>query len=132
MKTNTETQPSANKSWLTAGNFAWLLVYIATMAGVVGGLAVARRQALADFDSPEAQAQWQTFRDSMKRIADDPEAPIDRRVPKSEEPPTLRLLRDYFGTVVLLAWLLCSALFATLMFMIRGVIGGPKFQPRAD
>lgn len=122
----------ASRSWLTPANIAWLVVYLLTMGAVVLGLATARRQAMAEFDSPTAQAEWQEFRDDMKKIADDPAAPIDRRVPKSEEPPTLRLLRDYFGTVVLLALLLCSALFATFMFMVRGVFGGPAFQPRTE
>jgi hypothetical protein len=33
---------------------------------------------------------------------------------------------------VLLALLLCSALFATLMVMVRGVFGQSQFMPRND
>lgn len=118
--------------WLTPTNLVWLILYLLTMSAVVAGLSYARQQALASFDSPQARDQWQAFRDDMKKIADDPEAPIDRRMPQSDEPPTLRLLRDYFGTCVMLALLLCSALFATLMVMIRGVFAGERYQPRTD
>ena len=120
------------QGWLTMANVVWFLVYLLAMGGVVFGLDYARRQAIARFDSPEALGQWQEFRDDMKKVADDPKSSVDRRMPKSAEPPTLRLLRDYFGTVVLLALLLCSALFLTFMFMLRGVLGGAAYQPRAD
>ena len=126
-------KPTAQpQSWLTTANVVWLVFYLLAMGGVVYGLDYARRLAIARFDSPEARDQWQEFRDDMKKVADDPTAPVDRRMPKSAEPPTLRLLRDYFGTCVLLALLLCSALFATFMFMLRGVFGGAAYQPRAD
>jgi hypothetical protein len=117
--------------WLTTANLAWLLVYLLTMSGVVGGLLAARKQALADFASPDAQAQWDAFRDDMRKIAGDPHSPVTRQVPKSDEPPTLRLLRDYFGTVLLLSLLLTSALFITFMVMVRGVMSS-NFVPRED
>ncbi len=119
-------------TWFTTANIVWFVIYLLAMSGIVFGLDYARRQAIAQFDSPEALGQWQEFRDEMKKVAEDPTASVDRRMPKSEEPPTLRLLRDYFGTCVLLGLLLCSALFATFMFMLRGVVGGPTYQPRAD
>ncbi len=117
--------------WLTIANLTWLLLYLLTMSGVIAGLMIARQQALANFASPAAQAQWDEFRDDMRKIADNPHAPVTRRVPQSVEPPTLRLLRDYFGTVLLLSLLLTSALFITFMVMVRGVIGS-SFVPRQD
>ena len=117
--------------WLTVANMAWLVVYLLTMSGVVAGLLVARQQAMANFASPAAQAQWEEFRDDMRKIADDPQSPVTRRVPQSVEPPTLRLLRDHFGTVLLLSLLLTSALFVTFMVMVRGVLAS-NFVPRED
>ncbi len=117
--------------WLTVANMAWLVVYLLAMSDVVAGLLVARQQAMANFASPDAQAQWDEFRDDMRKIADNPNSPVTRRVPQSVEPPTLRLLRDYFGIVLLLSLLLTSALFVTFMVMVRGVLGS-NFVPRED
>lgn len=117
--------------WLTITNMAWLVVYLLTMSGVVAGLLVARQQAIANFASPDAQAQWDEFRDDMRKIADNPHSPVTRRVPQSAEPPTLRLLRDYFSIVLLLSLLLTSALFVTIMVMVRGVLS-TNFVPRED
>lgn len=120
------------QAWLTTANVLWIVLYLCTMGAVVLGLHTAREQALANFSSADAQSEWDEFRSDMKKISEDPDAPVARRVPKSEEPPTLRLLRDYYGTCVLLALLLCSALFATLMVMVRGVFGQSQFIPRND
>lgn len=126
------TNPGASPSWLNATNLVWLVIYLLCMAGVVFGLSVARERALTAMASPEAQANWTDFRSEMKRQAEDPKAPVARQPPRSEEPPALRLLRDYYGTCVALALVLCSALFITVMVMLRGVLGGERFVPRAD
>jgi hypothetical protein len=68
----------------------------------------------------------------MKKVADDPKSPIDRKMPESAEPPTLRLLRDYYGTCVLLSLFLCTALFVAFMVMARGAAASQRFQPRPD
>jgi hypothetical protein len=112
------------RSWLTPGNGLWLLLYLAMIASVIGGLFYARQQA-EQFDSPEARAQWNDFRDEMQKIE-------GRRVSKREEPPQLQLLRDHFVACLAMALLLSSALFATLMFMIRGAIASPGVSPRPD
>jgi hypothetical protein len=91
---------------------------------VIGGLFYARQQA-EQFNSPQARAQWNEFRDEMKKIE-------GRRVSKREEPPQLQLLRDHFVACLSMALLLSSALFATLMFMIRGALASPGVLPRPD
>jgi phytoene dehydrogenase-like protein len=125
--TSTETHP---RTWYTWTNFAWLVVYLAAMAAVVFGLNYARTQALANFDNDDAQQAWDEFRTEMQRQTASEDASVLRRVPGESAPPTLRLLRDHFETTLGIALLLSSALFATLMFMIRGVFGGEKFVPR--
>jgi hypothetical protein len=122
--------PQAPKRrWLTWTNLAWLVVYLATMGAVIGSLAYARTQALARFDNESAQQAWDQFRTEMERQTAAEDASVLRRVPGESEPPTLRLLRDYYGTTLGIALLLSSALFATLMVMIRGVVSGEKFVP---
>lgn len=112
-------------------SIAWLALYVAVMGSVLGGLVYARRQALEQYSTAEAQAEWDAFRREMQSLESDPLAPVARRAPQSDEPPTLRLLRDYFGVVVALSLLLASVLFATLMVMIRGVMA-TQFTPHED
>lgn len=125
--TDAKTRPSP---WYTWTNLAWLVIYFAAMAAVVLGLNYARTQALANFDNEVAQQAWDEFRTEMERQTAAEDASVLRRVPGESAPPTLRLLRDHFETTLGIALLLSSALFATLMFMIRGVFGGEKFVPR--
>ena len=106
---------------LTTGNLAWLAAYLLVMASVVGGVTAFRDWALHTFDTPAARAEWQTWRDeATKQAASD--GPVKRRIPKSGEPPALRLMRDYFVTCEVLAVVLSSALFATFAFLLRGAL----------
>ena len=113
-----------SSKWLTPANVVWMLLYLSMIGGVVAGLSYAARQAV-QFDSPEARAQWNEFRDEMKKIE-------GRRVSKREEPPQLQLLRDHYAACLGMALLLSTLLFATLMFMIRGALASPGEAPRAD
>ena len=105
---------------------AWGLVtaaYLAVIAAALGGLHWTRRSLLARLDTPAAHQQWETWRSEAQRQAEGA-GPIQRRVPKSPEPPTLVLLRDYYGVCVAGAWLFTTLLFAVLVFVVRGVAGG--------
>ncbi len=119
-------------AWLTTANLIWLAVYLLTMGAIVGGLVYARESSLAKFASPEAQADWETFRAEMQRLSKDQTAPVARRPPEAEQPPTMLLLRDHFVSCVLISLLLSSALFFTVMVMVRGVFGGARFTPHED
>lgn len=127
MKSHHET-----RRWLTLPNLVWLALYLLTMAAVVVGLSMARQRALADFANPEARAQWDEFRADIQKTVQDPQSPVARRVPKSEEPPTLLLLRDHYWTCLVIALVLTSALFGTFMIMVRGVFGSSHYVPRSD
>ena len=48
--------------------------------------------------------------------------PVKRRVPKSAEPPALKLMRDHFGVCLGLSLVLSSVLFGTFMIFVRGAI----------
>jgi hypothetical protein len=103
--------------FLTIAAVAYLLV----MAGVLLGLMRARQWTIAVYGSPSAETQWQSFRQDVARQAER-RAPVSRREPKSEEPPALVLMRDYFGVCALIAVGLTSALFGTLAFFVGGVL----------
>jgi hypothetical protein len=86
-------------------------------AGWMAGLVVppvlllrARSAWLEKLESPEAQAQWDEFREDMKRQSGR-DGPVQRKVPKSVEPPLKVWLRDY-------VWLAISA-----WAVLGGVLG---------
>lgn len=66
---------------------------------------------LAELDEPTAQADWDAFRDEMRRQSGR-EGPVQRKVPRSAEPPERVWLRDY------------PALAATAWVLFAGVLGG--------
>jgi hypothetical protein len=91
------------------------------VAFVLGGLFYGRAKALATYGTQAAQADWNEWRDDVRKDAKTP-APVERRVPKSAEPPALVLMRDYFVVCLVGAVLLTSVLFATFMVLIRGAL----------
>jgi len=58
---------------------------------------------LAALDRPEAQADWDEFRNAMREQTGR-NGPVQRKVPKSAEPPLRVWLRDYVGLAIA-AWL---------------------------
>ncbi len=74
-------------------------------------LARVRGPWLADLEHPERQAAWDVFRSDMRRQSGR-DGPVQRKVPRSTEPPARVWLRDHFPLAVA-AW----TLFA-------GVLGG--------
>jgi hypothetical protein len=110
-------------------SLAWLLAYVALIALVVGGLFYGRQRAFALYGSESAQAEWDTWREDAKKLADE-SGPVKRRIPKSIEPPALVLMRDHFVVCLAGSLLLTSVLFGTFMILVRGAFssGGPAFK----
>jgi hypothetical protein len=112
---------SRKKTWI------WLALYAALVAAVVVGMFQLRRVALATMDTPQARAQWQEWRESEPNRNED--LPVKRRPPKSEEPPTLVLMRDYFGVMTTAAVVFSSLLFAAIAFAAQGVLAKDDAYP---
>jgi hypothetical protein len=102
-----------------ASRIAWLMAFATWMALVIGGVFYARSQALLTYGSQEAQVQWDRWREDAKAMAG---SPVQRREPKSAEPPALVLMRDYFAVCLIGAVLLSSVLFGTFMVLVRGAM----------
>jgi hypothetical protein len=100
-------------------NLIWLALYLATITGIVLLVLAGRKTTLREFDTPEARAQWQAWREAEPN--QDTGGPVRRRPPSSVEPPALVLMRDYFAVVMSAAVLFGSLLFAALMMAARGV-----------
>lgn len=101
------------------------------VALLVGGLFAVRSWALRSYDNRASREAWEAWRQETQRLEKEP-GPVSRGAAKSVEPPTIVLLRDYFGSCLGLLWLLATVLFVTLMFMIRGVAGSEPWRIEVD
>jgi hypothetical protein len=84
-----------------------------------------RRWALAAYGTEAARQQWEVWRSDVQTAQGRP-APVQRRVPRSAEPPALVLMRDHFGSCLVIALTLTSALFGTAMVLVRGSLNAPR------
>ena len=75
---------------------------------------------LDDLDSPNVQAEWNEFRDDMKKQSDR-SGPVQHKIPKSSEPPLRVWLRDYFWLAVAAWGVLGSALYGFFSIAVVGV-----------
>ena len=100
-----------------------LLAWLALVAAPPLGLARWRATRLAELTDPAVQAQWTEFRDAM-RTQSDRSGPVQRKVPKSVEPPELVWLRDYFWLAVAAWVVLGGVLGGFLALVVLGVAGG--------
>lgn len=104
-----------------------ILVLLAWLAALIAPpvlLARWRATRLAELADPAVQANWTAFRDAM-RTQTDRSGPVQRKVPKSAEPPELVWLRDYFWLAVA-AWLvLGGVLGGFLALIVLGVASDP-------
>jgi hypothetical protein len=83
----------------------------------------ARADWLEQLDRPEAQSHWDAFRRDMRQQSDR-DGPVQRKVPKSAEPPARVWLRDYFRLAVV-AWVLfVGVLGGFFSLLIAGVLRG--------
>jgi hypothetical protein len=106
----------------SCASFGWLVAYFAVIALVVVGVGYMRNVAMAVYGTPQAQTEWDTWREDVKELEKQP-YPVKRRVPKSAEPPALVLMRDYFRICLTVAIVLSSVLFGTFMVLVRGAVG---------
>ena len=97
----------------------WVASYVTAMALVVWSVMAARTWALAELGTPESTAEWEEWREDVRADQGQP-APIQRRVPKSAEPPALVLTRDYFAVVMGGSILFTSLVYWVLAWMISG------------
>jgi hypothetical protein len=111
---------------LTRGTLLWTLGYAAMMAAIVGLLWSARGSVLALMDDSQQRVRWQEWKHQEEARALEDRSPVERRPPVSDEPPTLVLMRDHFGAVVVTCLAAASVLFGFLALVIRGMLAGSK------
>ena len=101
-------------------NILAAIAYVAWIAAILSLAFGARRSVLDTLATPQAQAEWDHWRAAAKDLNE--HGPVQRRVPKSVEPPALVLMRDYFGTVLAAGGLFGTLLFAAVALPLRGVV----------
>jgi hypothetical protein len=114
---------------LSKTNTIWLVAYVVWICLLLAALFQARDYTLEHLADETSRGQWQQFkRDTRAKTGlDGPvEGPVQRKVPRPDEPPQLLLLRDYFGTCVSGTVLFGSALFAMIMIALRGAFSRQK------
>lgn len=99
--------------------------WLAVIAVPPAGLLQVRTRWLQQLERPEVQDDWNTFRRDMQAQSgrDAPVAgPVQRKVPRSAEPPLRVWLRDYVGLAIA-AWVLFgTVLFGFLATAIVGLL----------
>lgn len=106
---------------LSVGLLICLAIYVAGAVGIVVGMARIRASTLEELSTPEQQAHWQKWKADAAR-QDGTTGPVARRAPKSDEPPTLVLLRDHYTVMVAASLTFYTFLFALAVFLGRGIM----------
>ena len=102
---------------------AVLAVWLAALILPPVMLSRAREGWLERWDRPETQSQWDEFRQDMRQQSGR-DGPVQRKVPKSPEPPARVWLRDYFRLAVV-AWVLfVGVLGGFFTLLVAGVLRG--------
>ena len=110
-------------------DIAYALILLAALAATGWGMLRARAWAFATYEGDQSQVEWEDWREDVKKNAANP-AYVQRRMPKSPEPPALVLMRDYFPICMAGALGLTGVLVGTFLFFVRGASN--QAQPYAD
>lgn len=109
----------------------WIIGYTLILMAVSVTMFKMRSWAIHQLATPQAVADWQTWRDDVQQLQHPP-GPVQRRVPKSGEPPALVMLRDHFFVSIAGAVLFSSMLYWVFaLFVIGALKGEPSSPPQA-
>lgn len=104
---------------LAAMTAAWLAAIVLPPVALLR----CRGSWLQQLERPEVQEQWDEFRRDMRRQSGR-NGPVQRKVPRSVEPPMRVWLRDYVWLGVA-AWVLfVGVLGVAVLAFVRGVVVG--------
>lgn len=106
----------------TIGNLLWFAGYAGWLLAIVVGMRAASDSIVQELNTQAAQEQWQEWKSSVRDQQE--QGPAARRLPKSDVPPMLILMRDYQGVLFAAAVTLGTVLYLVTMVFVRGA-----FQP---
>ncbi len=99
--------------------------YVAVAAVASYWLWSARQNAIENLGNKHAVQQWQQFNQEMAQ-EQQRGSPVARKLSPSDEPPSLVLLRDHFGGILLSLLVILAFLYAFVAFLIEGVARGAR------
>jgi hypothetical protein len=99
----------------------WLIGHVVLICAIVGTLLALRHSVLTTFATPEVQADWEAWREDVRRQQVEP-GPVQRRIPKSAEPPALVLMRDHFTVSLVGAVFFSSLLYWVVAWLVSGAL----------
>jgi hypothetical protein len=101
----------------------WSIGYAIVLLAAVFAMLKSRDWALAQLSTPDSIANWQAWRNDVERQQTNP-GPVQRRTPKSTEPPALVLMRDHFAVSMVGAVLFSSAFYWVFAWFMFGAMKG--------
>jgi hypothetical protein len=104
--------------WSIAGYFAFT-------AALVAGLWYARRETIATFDNPRAQAEWDEWSRKTVELSTSTRPAEWRRPTLAPEPPLLILMRDNFAACVVTTVLMGTIGYWFVVLAGRGAFRTP-------
>jgi len=107
--------------------FCAVAIYLAVMALMVWGLRVAQQRVIETLGSEKALAEWRAFAEETRRPPPG-QQPVLRRPVKSDEPPSLVLMRDHFIAILATSLLIGSFVYAFLLFLLWGTTRGAGLE----
>ena len=113
----------------SVADLLWVGAYFAILAGTAVSIVRGRDWALKTYDSSQATSEWQEWKDDATAMSKVPNS-VKRKPPKSDLPPALVLMRDYFVICFIAGVGLTGVLLAAIMLMLRGAIANQ--QPFVD
>ena len=99
--------------------------YVALLGTVVGAMIWERQKVLTELSTPTSMADWEAWRADVRQQQANP-GPVERRVPKSNEPPALVLMRDYFAVSIVGATFFTSLLYWIVAWCVTGALSGSE------
>jgi hypothetical protein len=99
----------------------FLLVGYVVLVVVIIGAMIAVKKSVAQLSTADSITDWQNWRTDVEGQQSHP-GPVERRVPKSAEPPALVLLRDNFAVLMFGALLFSSMLYWIIAWFVMGIL----------
>lgn len=94
------------------------------VGAVLGAMYYLRQSSMAELSSSRSISEWQSWRDDVRQQQSNG-GPVTRRIPKSDEPPALVLMRDYFMVLLVGAILFSSVLYWVFAWLLTGMLSTP-------
>jgi hypothetical protein len=113
-------EQSVQTGRLSVGILVCVTIYVAGALCIMLGMTRIRASTIEELSTPEQQAHWQKWKAEAAR-QDGTTGPVSRRAPKSDEPPTLVLLRDHYAVIVAASLTFYTFLFGLAVFLGRGM-----------